>query len=1499
MWGRCWGFALCISGRAWMVAGGAHARRRVIAVVVVVASGFGCVGLASAENGHLAGSRVLASGQPLRVQRLGRRNPETLAVLRATKKARTRQHARTKKASKVARRRSRSEYRRLTGREALALGQRTFRLAFSTPAFNAATPVPGVRRVRGVSAHAEVVSRQLAGGSTLTSHARASASTAGVAASGRQLLVSTSPLTSNGQPVNLAVTAMGGGFQARNPLVPVTIAGSLQGGVTFPNADFGFALQASGSDKPIQTASGVFFANAGGAANATDFEVNANPAGAETFLQIRSASSPQSYVMHFNLPAGAHLEVAQTDHPIPHDPPTAIEIVQGDKPLGYVYQPNAVDATGAPVPAHATIDGSNVVLSVSDQGPGVEYPVLLDPLVAAQNSYVCNAGWTPWPGWTFAEWDTYENPSLQWWFGQAVDNCSYYPGLYVSMPTNNPFQAGNYGAYEITAPAGAYISDAGWGGSTHFPLASALLMGLYEPAQGVFESGVSNFNGSSWASGNPVDYQQQIVNQLVAVCTSQCPAPAVGGNEAMFGIQATVTVYTSLQRAIVGTESASVLLGDVNPPTVTGLPASTTGWVNDSGKTYPGTVTFQASGLGVQSITYPGSGLTPTTVTNTGCGDPYTAPCLTQPLPENYSFTLPEGVTHVTASATDPVGTTTTETSVMNIDRTPPPAPGTSGLNSGDEFFAASPEILTITPTDPPAPGATASSGPATVSISLDGGAATTLPCTSQCSWTPSAGLPAGGHTVSVRTSDGAGNVGPAKTLTFQVDQGTGDTGYFQFTYVAPGVGVNVATGNLYVSATDLPDSSANSDIVVNRYYNSEASSGSQQLGRGWTFGVGPDLHLQVSGSTVTVTGPSGWALSFTQQSDGTYAAADTGELRLSQTGSTWSLADTGNGLTYAFSQLGALTGTTDAVSRAFTVATTTVSGILSLAQYALSGGPVANLITNANGTIQKLVDPSGGQQLYSYNANGLLSQYADSTGTTQYWYDSNGHLNSLTLADGTAITVNSDAAGEVSALTVQPPGGAAQQTASFNYSVPGQTTVTYGGGAGTVYDYDVHGAITAQYPVGDTTSPPAPDNVTADYNPTTQAADVTFDEEPSGLAADGQPDADITDVKFRYMLSGGGWSAWTDNPDLVDVPNATSNGTYEVQLQAFDAAGNGSAVTDQVVTAVPGVTLTQQQINALPPDITVGQLETLDPSNTEGAETPPGPTDAQAGAIDPYANVPPSSQQPLPPASESGSQALIDYGTYCDTASVTGPSCPTPPDAESKSPIKAQEEECTLEYYEALAAQVGDAEASTECWGDPNDLVNDNNIPWYYVYRLVKGNPAKTFYVGITKNPAQRCQYHAATKGVTPFQGCQILEVVPGKAIARAVEQFLIEAYGFLPTIRPNTVYDVSNFAPPVVGWLAGNNSALTNKIRSISATRSSSLYCLAISVGYGILQAFPPYVYGFQPPLSHYWWSNFPSRAGCLSPVKNYVANFESMESGRMIHAPPVAQAFEHAGF
>jgi hypothetical protein len=92
-----------------------------------------------------------------------------------------------------------------------------------------------------------------------------------------------------------------------------------------------------------------------------------------------------------------------------------------------------------------------------------------------------------------------------------------------------------------------------------------------------------------------------------------------------------------------------------------------------------------------------------------------------------------------------------------------------TGLSNNGYVNTNSP-TLTITPTDPPAAGANASSGPASVAVSLDGGASLRIPCTSTCTWTVPSGLVEGPHSVSLITTDGAGNIGQPTTINFVVD---------------------------------------------------------------------------------------------------------------------------------------------------------------------------------------------------------------------------------------------------------------------------------------------------------------------------------------------------------------------------------------------------------------------------------------------------------------------------------------------------------------------------------------------------------------------------------------------------------------------------------------------------------------------------------------------------------------------------------------------------------
>ena len=167
-------------------------------------------------------------------------------------------------------------------------------------------------------------------------------------------------------------------------------------------------------------------------------------------------------------------------------------------------------------------------------------------------------------------------------------------------------------------------------------------------------------------------------------------------------------------------------------------------------------------------------------------------------------YTLPEGNDAIAVQPFDALQNGgQVQSWTAKIDRTPPPAPA---LTNGQAVQGG--QTLTITDPDPPGKGADASSGPASVSISVDGGSATTQPCTGQCTWTVPSNLSEGSHTISVTATDGAGNTGAATSATFIVDNtepAVSLSGPAWDSPTAPGNGSGTLA--LQVNATDPPAS--------------------------------------------------------------------------------------------------------------------------------------------------------------------------------------------------------------------------------------------------------------------------------------------------------------------------------------------------------------------------------------------------------------------------------------------------------------------------------------------------------------------------------------------------------------------------------------------------------------------------------------------------------------------------------------------------------------------
>ena len=122
---------------------------------------------------------------------------------------------------------------------------------------------------------------------------------------------------------------------------------------------------------PVVIGDRVFFANV---LRDTDFSVEPTPTGVETFWQLRSIDSPQSFALDFTLARGMSMHSSRRL-------PGAIEIDRGARPYFVIPPPSIRDASGFPVHSSFTLRGTRLLLTVLHRGQDVEYPLEIDPLI--------------------------------------------------------------------------------------------------------------------------------------------------------------------------------------------------------------------------------------------------------------------------------------------------------------------------------------------------------------------------------------------------------------------------------------------------------------------------------------------------------------------------------------------------------------------------------------------------------------------------------------------------------------------------------------------------------------------------------------------------------------------------------------------------------------------------------------------------------------------------------------------------------------------------------------------------------------------------------------------------------------------------------------------------------------------------------------------------------------------------------------------------------------
>lgn len=278
---------------------------------------------------------------------------------------------------------------------------------------------------------------------------------------------------------------------------------------------------------------------------------------------------------------------------------------------------------------------------------------------------------------------------------------------------------------------------------------------------------------------------------------------------------------------------------------------------------------------------------------------------------------------------------------------------------------------------------------------------------------------------------------------------------------------VNLANGNLLITANDGSVAAPGVGVSADRFYNGLSTSDGV-LGGGWSSTMSyADFGLTVNSAETSATfyGPSGFQATFTKS--GTDWVAPPGLNATLTKGTEWVLKYNKTGETFRFNLV------TKRIS-----AHTDRNGVGTASNWAASSSTytvtdAVGRVTTANRTggatpkLTSIVDPAGRTTTYTRNSNQQLTGVAKPDGaTTAMTYDSTGRLATLTVPSApgtTVITFGYDSSHRITSLTQQsssPTWGAqADVVTTFAYT-SGQTVVTNPNGAASTYAYDAEGRV-------------------------------------------------------------------------------------------------------------------------------------------------------------------------------------------------------------------------------------------------------------------------------------------------------------------------------------------------------------------------------------------------------------------------------------------------------
>ncbi|KUH35221.1 RHS repeat-associated core domain-containing protein [Streptomyces kanasensis] len=279
---------------------------------------------------------------------------------------------------------------------------------------------------------------------------------------------------------------------------------------------------------------------------------------------------------------------------------------------------------------------------------------------------------------------------------------------------------------------------------------------------------------------------------------------------------------------------------------------------------------------------------------------------------------------------------------------------------------------------------------------------------------------------------------------------------------------INLSTGNLMLAATDFEIAGVGQKLRLARTYNSLSAPYGKVSDRWWQE---YERYLQIFPSQVVLYDATGDAVSFTEQSDGTFATPKgyAKDLRKNADG-TYMLTTRKSGMKDTYDANGTLTKVTDRNKGTITVDQHDETGEhkgFKLTE-TRSGRWVDLVKTYPNQWQAK--DHTGRTAVFDLDGSGNLTRTTDTEGkATSYAFDADGRVVKVTTPEGRVTTFAYDERGRITSMTrATHTGGSGHTGPTHTYAYTGSwpsdagtTTVTDPEQHATKYEHDADGRVT------------------------------------------------------------------------------------------------------------------------------------------------------------------------------------------------------------------------------------------------------------------------------------------------------------------------------------------------------------------------------------------------------------------------------------------------------